>query len=183
MVAGASNAGGMFINWVRRAIGASGDGREVSPGAVPIWIPYIRGERTPINDPSVRASLHDLDLGQGNAALMRAAYESTAFVARRVMEASGTPPTRIVASGGGGYDEAWMQALADGTNLPVDVSAVSEGAAYGAAWHARVGAGLDRLEDATRWAKVSRRVEPRAEWVGPCEERYQRWSVLAAPVD
>jgi len=181
MVAGASNAGGMFVNWVRRAIGTAGEGPAVSPGAVPIWVPYIRGERTPINDPTVRASLHDLDLGQGNAALMRAAYESTAFVARRVIESSGTPPTRIVASGGGGYDEAWMQALADGTNLPVDVSAIAEGAAYGAAWHARVGAGLDKIGDATRWAKVGRRVEPRADWVEACDRRYQRWSVLAAP--
>jgi xylulokinase len=181
MVAGASNAGGMFINWVRRAIGTADEGPAATPTAVPIWVPYVRGERTPINDPTVRASLHELDLGQGNAALMRAAYESTGFVTRRVIEASGTAPTRIVASGGGGYDEAWMQALADATNLPVDVSAVAEGAAYGAAWHARVGAGLDRLEDAIRWARVSRRVEPRADWVGPCDERYQRWSVLAAP--
>jgi xylulokinase len=183
MVAGASNAGGMFINWVRRAIGIAGDGPGVSPGAVPIWVPYIRGERTPINDPSVRASLHDLDLGQGNASLMRAAYESTAFVARRVIESTGTPATRIVASGGGGYDDEWMQALADCTNLPVDVSATAEGAAYGAAWHARVGAGLDKVEDATRWAKVGRRVEPRAGWVSACDERYQRWSILAAPQD
>jgi xylulokinase len=178
-VAGASNAGAMFVNWVRRAIGTAGDGPAVSPGAVPIWVPYIRGERTPINNPSLRASIHELDLAQGNAALMRAAYESTAFVARRVTESSGTEPTRIVASGGGGYDDAWMQALADCNNLPVDVTAVGEGAAYGAAWHARVGAGLDKIGDATRWAKVGRTFEPRPEWVGPCEERYQRWRALA----
>jgi xylulokinase len=178
MVAGASNAGGMFINWVRRALGE--DATSPTPTGVPIWVPYLRGERTPINDPTLRASLHELDLAQGPGALRRAAYEATAFTARRMIELAASDPQRIVASGGGGYDAEWMQALADCTDLPVDVVAVGEGAALGAAWHARVGAGLDKLADVTRWVSYAGRYEPDPSWVGSCNERYRRWSELAA---
>jgi xylulokinase len=177
MVAGASNAGGMFIEWVRRTIGSGGPAAE--PNDVPIWVPYLRGERTPFNDPSLRASLHDLHLGQTPTALMRAAYEASAFVARRVIEAAESGPTRIVASGGGTYNAEWIQALADCTGLPVDVVAVPEGAAYGAAWNARVGAGLDDMAAAARWVKSARRHEPDAAWTAHCDERYRRWTDLA----
>jgi xylulokinase len=178
MVAGASNAGAMFVNWVRRTIGEGG--APPAPGGVPIWVPYIRGERTPISDRNLRASLHGLDLGHQPAALMRAAYEASAFIARRMIELAAPGTTRIIASGGGGYDAEWMQALADGTDLPVDVVAVPEGAARGAAWHARVGAGLDKLEDATRWVGYAGRYEPDPDWVEPCRERYETWKTLAA---
>lgn len=49
MATGASNAGAFFLDWVDRVI-AKGDGR-VHPDRVPVWIPYIRGERTPWHDP------------------------------------------------------------------------------------------------------------------------------------
>jgi xylulokinase len=176
MVAGASNAGGMFIEWVRRAIGTGGT---ADPADIPIWVPYLRGERTPFNDPSLRASLHDLHLGQQPAALMRAAYEASAFVARRVIDAAESSPTRVVASGGGTHNSDWIQALADCTGLPVDVVAVPEGAALGAAWNARVGAGLDDMAAATRWVRVARRHEPDPTWAPYCEDRYRRWADLA----
>lgn len=179
MLAAASNAGGMFIEWVKRALGPATDAPQ--PGGVPIWVPYLRGERSPYNDPTLRASLHEVDLAQGPGAIMRAAYEATGFVTRRVIEMTGTPSTRIVASGGGTYDEAWIQAIADSTGIPVDAVAVPEGAALGAAWNARVGAGLDVMSNAGRWAKVGRRYEPRPDWAEACEARYQRWLRLATP--
>lgn len=177
MVAGASNAGGMFIEWVRRTL-APGDAA-ADPADVPIWVPYLRGERTPFNDPSLRASLHELHLGQRPAALMRAAYEASAFVARRVIEAAESQPTRIVASGGGTHNHDWVQTLADCTGLPVDVVAVPEGAALGAAWNARVGAGLDEMANASRWVRTARRHEPDEAWQPYCNERYERWADLA----
>jgi xylulokinase len=178
MLAGASNAGGMFVNWARRTIAA--DGSPPAPGGVPIWVPYLRGERTPLNDATLRASLHDLDLGQEPSALVRAAYEATGFVARRMIDLASPGTSRIIVSGGGLYDDQWMQALADCTGLPVDVVAVPEGAALGAAWYARVGAGLDKLEAATRWVRFGQRYEPDPDWAGPCRERYERWRELAA---
>jgi xylulokinase len=64
--------------------------------------------------------------------------------------------------------------LADCTALPVDVVAVPEGGALGAAFLARQAAGLESsMADGARWARVSRRVEPDPRWVGPAAERYE----------
>jgi xylulokinase len=178
ILGGASNAGGMFVNWVRRAL--AGSTFVTDPTNVPTFVPYLKGERTPVHDISLRASIHGLDIGHDASAIMRAAYESTAFVARRLIELSGVARTRIVASGGGTHDEQWMQALADCTGLPVDLVAVPEGAALGAAWHARVLAGLDDKSNVVRWTRPGRRFEPDPAWVGACEERYQQWLGLAA---
>ena len=142
-VGGASNAGGLFVDAVRRLLGGPGavddaDLDGLDPAALPVWLPYLRGERTPLHDPARRAELRGLALGHGPAAVLRAAYEASAFVVRRHVELSGVVPTRVVAAGGGTRSAPWMQALADVTGLPVEVSAVPEGAALGAAYQARV---------------------------------------------
>ena len=175
----ASNAGGLFLDWVDRVVApAKGD---VDPGRVPVWSPYIRGERTPWGDPSRRAQLVDLHLGHDAAAIRRAAFEAAGFVVRHHLELTGAPATRIVAVGGGTRSSTWMQALADTTGLPVDVQEIPEGAAVGAAFLARMSAGLeDDLAQAARWARPGRHVEPRPLWVEAAQERYRRFGELAS---
>jgi xylulokinase len=152
----------------------------VSADVVPVWSPYIRGERTPYEEPSRRAQLVDLHLGHGGAAIRRAAYEAAGFVVRHHVELAGMQASRIVAVGGGTTSPEWMQALADTTGLPVDVQAVPDGAAIGAAYLARMSAGLESdLGSAARWARVGHRVEPRPKWTGPADERYRRFRELA----
>ena len=51
-----------------------------------------------------------------------------------MLDLAGGAGRRIVATGGGVHSPAWLQALADGTGLPVDVVDVPEGAALGAAY-------------------------------------------------
>jgi xylulokinase len=189
LVGGPSNAGGLFLNWALAATGAApgaaADGVEepTDPRRVPVWMPYVRGERTPLHDPDRRASLHDLDLSHGPAALRRAAFEASAFVTRHHLDLgarAGLEPRRIVATGGGVNVAPWVQALADGTGLPVDVVAVPQGGALGSAWIARMAAGLESSEaEASRWARTSHRVEPRDAWREAAEVRYRRFRDLA----
>jgi xylulokinase len=69
--------------------------------------------------------------------------------------------------------------VADATNLPVDAVAVPEGAALGAAYFARMAAGIEpTLDGSARWARVGRRVEPDPAWVRATEVRYERFSGL-----
>jgi xylulokinase len=176
LIGGASNAGGLFLNWALQLVGRARE--TVDPGAVPVWLPYVRGERTPLHDPTLRASLHELDLTHGPAAARRAAYEASGFVARRHIELGGVEAKRIVATGGGTRVEPWVQALADCTNLPVDVVAVPEGGALGAAFMARAVAGLARANDPNRWVRSDRRIEPDPAWVDAADARYQRFVEL-----
>jgi xylulokinase len=146
-----------------------------------VWAPYPRGERVPLHDPARRAGLHDLDLTHGPGAVVRAAHEASAFVVRHQLERAGLSPRRVVATGGGTRAAGWVQAIADATGLPVDVVEVAEGAALGAAFQARVVAGLEaRATDASRWARTGARVEPDATWSGLVGERYERFLEVTA---
>lgn len=177
-IGGASNAGGLFLGWVDRVV-APGDPSGAQPGRVPVWSPYIRGERTPFHDPDRRAVLDALDLTHDAAALRRAAYEASGFVVRQLIELSGAPVARIVATGGGTRVGPWMQAIADATGRPVEVSGVPEGAALGAAFLARMAAGLETaIADAARWAFTERVVEPDPGWAVAVQDRYQRFLEL-----
>jgi len=179
-IGGASNAGGLFLGWVDRLL-ASGDAEKADPRRVPVWSPYIRGERTPFHDPDRRAVLDALDLTHDAASVRRAAYEASGFVVRQLIELSGAPVSRIVATGGGTRMQPWMQAIADATGRPVEVSAVAEGAALGAAFLGRMAAGLESsINDAARWASTERVVDPHPAWADAVEDRYQRFSELSA---
>jgi xylulokinase len=178
LVGGPSNAGGLFLNWATRLLG---EGNEpVDPARVPVWVPYPRGERVPLQDPDRRGQLVDLDLTHGAAAARRAALEATAFAARRMIEAAPVTPKRIVATGGGTRLEGWVGALADCTKLPVHVCAIPEGGALGAAFLARLACGLETdMNDAVRWSRISRVVDPSPQWSEHIDARYARFCDVA----
>jgi xylulokinase len=198
MMGGASNAGGIWADWVDRVVrpgslagegevpgggdgGGGGDGHDAydRPDGVPLWWPWAKGERVPWHDRSLRIGLADADLDHGPAALRRAAFEATGFVVRHILElasASGTAPRRFVVSGGGTRNRDWLQAIADVLGEPVTPMAVAESAALGAAFLARMALGLESsLDDAVRWARWSAPVEPHAGRAAAAGERYQRW--------
>jgi xylulokinase len=197
IVGGPSNAGALFVDWARsllhgsrrpplsrRGAGPGGseptDGelpaRRGNPEGVPVWLPYLRGERVPFHDTDLRSSLHGLDITHDAAALERAAYEATGFVVRHILDLGQIKARRIVASGGGTRVTPWMQAMADAAGLPVDVVAVPEGSALGAAYLARMAAGLEQsLDGAQRWARVGYRVDPDPVWQEAADKRYARF--------
>jgi xylulokinase len=178
-IGGASNAGGLFLGWVDRVLGP-GDPTSVDPRRVPVWSPYVRGERTPFHDPDRRAMLDGLDLTHDAASLRRAAYEASGFVVRHIIELSRAPVSRIVAAGGGTRDASWMRAIADATDRPVELSGVAQGAALGAAFLGRMAVGLESsITDAARWASVERIVRPHPAWTDAMEERYRRFVELS----
>ena len=177
-IGGASNAGGLFLGWVDRLLGP-GELAAADPRRVPVWSPYVRGERTPFHDPDRRAVLDALDLTHDAVSVRRAAYEASGFVVRQLIELSGAPVSRIVAAGGGTRVQPWMQAIADATGRPVEVSGVAEGAALGAAFLGRIAAGLETtIADAARWAATGSTVEPQADWAAAVEDRYHRFLEL-----
>jgi xylulokinase len=201
LVGGPSNAGALFVDWarslkngarrppVRARRGATSPTpadleapRRGDPGRVPVWTPYLRGERAPFHDTSLRAGLHDLDITHDAEAVERAAFEASGFVIRHMLDRAGITARRIVASGGGTHVVAWMHAVADATGLPVDTVGVPEGAALGAAYVARWTAGLEAsLDGAQRWARPGRRVEPDPRWQAAATERYARFLTLSPP--
>jgi xylulokinase len=183
MAGGASNAGGLFLDWVRRTFPVGRRPGPIEPGNVPVWTPYPRGERTPYHDPDRRAGLHDLDLSHTPEAIQRAAYEASGFVVRHHLDLAGVTGRRIIATGGGTRVDAWMHAMADATGLPVHVAADPEGAARGAAFLARMAAGVETdLGQAAAWAATGRVFEPDRRWSASADDRYRRFRELSGAV-
>lgn len=177
---GPSNAGGLFVDWVTRAL-ATGPDEPPDPARVPVWAPYPRGERVPFADPDRRAQLVGLDLTHDAAGIRRAAHEAGGFVVRRMIDACGATPNRIVATGGGVRSRPWVQAVADATALPVDVVAVPEGGALGSAWIARLAAGLEpdaSMNEGRRWARTDHRQDPDPTWAPATQSRYPHFLTL-----
>jgi xylulokinase len=195
LVGGPSNAGGLLRDWAARVL-APPDGGPVDPDDVPVLLPYLRGERTPLHDRDRRASVHDVAVAHGPEALWRAVHEASGHSVRHHLDLAGLlgpdravaaepgphRARRIVATGGGSASGPWVQAIADVCGLPVDCVAEPRGGALGAAYLARVAAGLaPDASGASRWARTGRRVEPDPAWRAGCHARYRRFVELTGP--
>jgi xylulokinase len=108
------------------------------------FLPYLAGERTPHLDPTARGALIGLTLAHGRGHVVRSILEGVTFALRdslAIIELLGVPVKQIRASGGGAKNPFWRQMQADVFGKPVTAMAADEGAAYGAALLAAVGAG------------------------------------------
>ncbi len=119
---------------------------QVQPGCEGLlFMPYLTGERTPYPDPLARGSFIGLTLRHTQAHMTRAVLEGVAFGLRdsfELIKTAGVSEIRQVrVSGGGARSPLWRQILADSLNAELVTVNTSEGAAYGAALLAGVGAG------------------------------------------
>ena len=109
------------------------------------FLPYLSGERSPHPDPLARGAFVGLSLQHDRRHLVRAVLEGVAFGLREgldLMIAAGMPrPNEIRASGGGLASATWRQILADVLEADLVTPSTTEGAAFGAAVLAAVGAG------------------------------------------
>jgi xylulokinase len=117
---------------------------EVAPGCEGlIFLPYLTGERTPYPDPNARGVFFGLTLRHGKQHLTRAVLEGVSYGlldSLELMRALGLSIEQVRASGGGARSSLWRQILADVFNAEIVTVNVTEGAAYGAALLAGVGA-------------------------------------------
>ncbi len=110
-----------------------------------VFLPYLTGERTPHADPHARGAFVGLTIRHGRGHLIRAVMEGVAFGLRDALEiirGRGIPVTQVRVSGGGARSGLWRQILADTFAVDVVTVSATEGAAYGAALLAGVGAGI-----------------------------------------
>jgi xylulokinase len=109
------------------------------------FLPYLTGERSPHPDPQARGAFVGLTTAHYRRHLTRAVLEGVAFGLRDgldLMLAAGMPrPAQIRASGGGLASPVWTQILADVLDAELVTPSTTEGAAFGAATLAAVGAG------------------------------------------
>jgi xylulokinase len=109
-----------------------------------IFLPYLRGERTPHFDPAARGAMVGLTMSHGPAEMTRAVLEGVAYALAEgldLMRGVGVQPTSGVVAGGG-VNRLWQQIIADVLNLPVALGATEHGSARGAALLGAVAGGM-----------------------------------------
>lgn len=109
------------------------------------FLPYLSGERTPHPDPLARGAFIGLTLRHGRGHMTRAVLEGVSFGLKDIftlIRNAGLGEIRQVrASGGGTKSALWRQILSSSLEAELVTVNTSEGAAYGAALLAGVGAG------------------------------------------
>jgi xylulokinase len=177
-VMGVTQAAGLSLRWFRDTFTANSAGApesydhltaeasKVPPGSDRLlWTPYLMGERTPHLDASARAALVGLTASHTRGHVVRAILEGVAFSLRdtfTLFQEMNVPVNSIRLGGGGARSPLWRQIQADVYGHSVELVAAEEGAAYGAALLAAVGAGVWPSVDAACAAavRVASRVDP-----------------------
>jgi xylulokinase len=190
-VMGVTQGAGLSLRWFRDqfAGAASYDALMKEAAEAPagadglLWTPYLMGERTPHLDPNARAALAGLTAQHTRAHVIRAILEGVAFSLRdtlTIFRELGVPVKSIRLGGGGARSSLWQQIQADVYGMPVDLVTAEEGAAYGAALLAGVGAGVWRSVEAAceTSVHVAKRVEPIAKNVELLNRRYEEFRKL-----
>ena len=190
-VMGVTQGAGLSLRWFRDQFGAgTEDGRDpyeriteeaagVPPGANGLlWTPYLMGERTPHLDPYARAALVGLTASHTRAHVVRAILEGVAFSLRDTFEIfaeMNVPVGEVRLGGGGARSEIWRQIQADVYGYVAKIVEAEEGAAYGAALLAGVGAGtwqsVDQACDSV--VRIKSAAEPNPQAVAVLAEQYQ----------
>lgn len=119
----------------------------IPPGSEGLFfLPYLSGERTPYPDPLARAAWIGLTVRHNRAHMTRAVLEGVAFgikdIFTLIRQAGLGAIQQVRISGGGARSELWRQIIADVLQVELVTVNTTEGAAYGAALLASVGAGL-----------------------------------------
>jgi xylulokinase len=140
-----------------------------------VFAPYLAGERTPHADPNARGAFVGLSLRHDRGALVRAVLEGVAFGLRDCLDllvALGLQPEAGRVSGGGAQSELWLRIVASALGLPLERTAVAEGAAYGAALLGGVAGGVfaSPEEAVAACVRVRETVAPDPAW----REAYER---------
>jgi xylulokinase len=133
-----------------------------------LYMPWLYGERVPVDDPNLRAGFLNISLETTRADLLRALFEgvalNTRWMAKAVDRFIGAPLSTMVITGGAARSDSWCQIFADvlGIEIRRDANPVAVNA-RGAGWIGAVGAGMIRFPDISELARADHVFEPGAD--------------------
>ncbi len=156
------------LNWYARLVGQDAAtlttelGGLQAPGKT-LFLPYLGGERTPLNDAAVRGAFLGLEHATDRMAGTRAVLEGVTFAiadCRDALAATGTRLESLLAVGGGSRSDYWLRAIATALDCPVLLPVAGDfGGAFGAARLALMAATGAGAEVATL-PHIARQIDP-----------------------
>ncbi len=133
-----------------------------------LFLPYLNGERAPINNPDARGVWFGLCSSHARSHLVRSVLEGVALSLKDVVETMQAlaAPHRVVATGGGVKSPLWAQILSNVLGVPIDI-VEDPGSAVGAARLARL------RQDPTALVRLRPQVTWTAEPESPAVDVYR----------
>ncbi len=144
------------------------------------FLPYLMGERSPINDTNARGTFIGMTMDNSRADMTQAVLEGVAFAIRDCLEIARSQGIRIERSricGGGAKSPLWRKIFANVCNLEIESIAAEEGPGYGGAMLAMVACGEypDVKTIAEKFVKVTNVEKPDPDLTMLYEARYQQF--------
>ena len=148
-----------------------------------LYLPYLMGERSPINDTNARGTFTGMTMDTSRSDMVQAVLEGVAFAIRdsfEVAKSLGVSIPRSNICGGGAKSPLWRRIFANVLGIPLDMVKTEQGPGYGAAMLAMVGCGKFKSvqEAADKLVEVASTTEPDAELTAKYEVRYQNFKKL-----
>ena len=153
-------------------------------GCNPVYfLPYLMGERSPINDTDARGTFIGLSMDTRRADMVQAVLEGVAFAIRDSFEVArslGIDIKRSKLCGGGAKSPLWQKMIANVLNIGLDIPQTEEGPGYGGAMLAMVGCGAyNSVQDAVdTLVHTSRTVEPDPAIAARYEAQYRKFQAI-----
>lgn len=156
------------LNWYARLVGCdaallTGELGALQAPAKTLFLPYLGGERTPLNAASVRGAFTGLEHATDRQAGTRAVLEGVAFAirdCRDALAATGTRLDHLLAVGGGSRSDYWLKLIATALDCPIALPVAGDfGGAFGAARLAIMAATGAGAEIATL-PRIARVIDP-----------------------
>ena len=147
------------------------------------YLPYLMGERSPINDTDARSTFTGMTMDTKQKDMLLAVLEGVAFAIRDNIEAAkriGINISRSYLCGGGSSSELWLKIFANVLNITIDIPLTQEGPGYGAAMLALVGCGRygSVKECAEKLTLTKRSIEPNPDIASLYENKYEKFKKL-----
>lgn len=144
------------------------------------FLPYLMGERSPINDTNARGTFVGMTMDTSRADMTQAMLEGVAFAIRdsfEVAKSLGIQIERSKICGGGAKSPLWKKIFANVLNVKLDILESEQGPGMGGAMLAAVACGeYSSVEDiCDKLVKVVDTVEPDPEIAARYEARYQQY--------
>ncbi|WP_288427478.1 FGGY-family carbohydrate kinase [uncultured Agrobacterium sp.] len=142
-----------------------------------LYLPWLFGERCPVEDPLLRAGIFNLGMGHTRETIVRAVFEGVALNTRWMMKPiqrfMRKRPEAITMIGGGAMSNTWCRIYADVLNVTIrQPHDPLKANARGAAFIGAHGLGLMRLDESVRQVKIERSYEPSQSATAFYDERF-----------
>ena len=144
------------------------------------FLPYLMGERSPINDTNARGAFLGMTMDTTRADMLQAVLEGVAFAIRDSFEVAkglGIDIRRSKICGGGAKSPLWKTIMANVLNIQLDVPESEQGPGMGGAMLAMVACGRYQsvAEACEKLTHIAETVSPAPELAARYEERYQQF--------